>query len=253
MYVRGWGSSSGRPLLCWHGVGLTSRASLFLNEAGPLLADGYGLRVLALDAPGFGKSPPLEPAGYAPDALVDLIPPVLDALELRRIGFMGFSWGRGPRLPPGCTTSVDPGGGRASRCRLQRPATRPEADVRPARARKQACLAVEVRPLVGCRGQRATATASALDAGDRRGGTRWLENACGSTCTSHIPFDRRCGRTRNGAGTTVSGAATARRGAPPGPSYRGRRGRRGSPQRVRRRCSAGRGDPCRPDRSRRPD
>jgi pimeloyl-ACP methyl ester carboxylesterase len=93
VYVRGWGSSSGRPLLCWHGVGLTSRASLFLNEAGPLLADGYGLRVLALDAPGFGKSPPLEPAGYAPDALVDLIPPVLDALELRRIGFMGFSWG----------------------------------------------------------------------------------------------------------------------------------------------------------------
>jgi len=93
VYVRGWGSPSGRPLLCWHGVGLTSRASLFLNEAGPLLADGYGLRVLALDAPGFGKSPPLEPARYAPDALVDLIPPLLDALELRRIAFMGFSWG----------------------------------------------------------------------------------------------------------------------------------------------------------------
>ncbi|MGE5434858.1 MAG: alpha/beta fold hydrolase, partial [Candidatus Doudnabacteria bacterium] len=93
MYVRGWGSPSGRPLLCWHGVGLTSRASLFLNEAGPLLADGYGLRVLALDAPGFGKSPPLEPARYAPDALVDLIPPLLDALDLRRIAFMGFSWG----------------------------------------------------------------------------------------------------------------------------------------------------------------
>jgi pimeloyl-ACP methyl ester carboxylesterase len=60
VFVCGWGERSGRPLFCWHGVGLTSRASMFLNEAGPLLADGYGLRVLALDAPGFGKSPPIE-------------------------------------------------------------------------------------------------------------------------------------------------------------------------------------------------
>lgn len=42
VFVRGWGERRGRPLLCWHGVGLTSRASLFLNEAAPLLADGYG-------------------------------------------------------------------------------------------------------------------------------------------------------------------------------------------------------------------
>jgi pimeloyl-ACP methyl ester carboxylesterase len=55
LFVRSWGERSGRPLLCWHGVGLTSRASLFLNEAGPLLVDGYGLRVLALDAPGLAS------------------------------------------------------------------------------------------------------------------------------------------------------------------------------------------------------
>ena len=93
VFVRGWGERSGRPLFCWHGVGLTSRASMFLNEAGPLLADGYGLRVLALDAPGFGKSPPIERQCYQPQALVDLIPPMLEALALGRVGFMGFSWG----------------------------------------------------------------------------------------------------------------------------------------------------------------
>jgi pimeloyl-ACP methyl ester carboxylesterase len=93
LFVRGWGERSGRPLLCWHGVGLTSRASLFLNEAGPLLADGYGLRVLALDAPGFGKSPPSDRHGYQPHALVDLIPPLLEELGLARVAFVGFSWG----------------------------------------------------------------------------------------------------------------------------------------------------------------
>jgi pimeloyl-ACP methyl ester carboxylesterase len=93
LFVRGWGERSGRPLLCSHGVGLTSRASLFLNEAGPLLADGYGLRVLALDAPGFGKSPPSERHGYQPHALVDLIPPLLEELGLARVAFVGFSWG----------------------------------------------------------------------------------------------------------------------------------------------------------------
>jgi pimeloyl-ACP methyl ester carboxylesterase len=93
LFVRSWGEPSGRPLLCWHGVGLTSRASLFLNEAGPLLVDGYGLRVLALDAPGFGKSPPNERHGYQPRVLVDLIPPLLEELGLTRVAFMGFSWG----------------------------------------------------------------------------------------------------------------------------------------------------------------
>jgi pimeloyl-ACP methyl ester carboxylesterase len=93
LFVRGWGESSGSPLLCWHGVGLTSRASLALNEAGPLLASGHGLRVLALDAPGFGKSPPSVRDGYHPHALVDLVPRLLDALGLARVAFMGFSWG----------------------------------------------------------------------------------------------------------------------------------------------------------------
>ena len=93
LLVRGWGKPGGQPLLYWHGVGHTSRASQALSEAGPLLADRHGLRVLALDAPGFGKSPPCERNGYHPHVLVDLVPPLLDSLGLPHVAFMGFSWG----------------------------------------------------------------------------------------------------------------------------------------------------------------
>jgi pimeloyl-ACP methyl ester carboxylesterase len=93
LFVRSWGEEGARPVLYWHGVGVVSRASLGINEAGPLLASDHGLRVLALDAPGFGKSPAREPEGYRPEALVDLVPPLLRALGLDRVAFMGFSWG----------------------------------------------------------------------------------------------------------------------------------------------------------------
>jgi pimeloyl-ACP methyl ester carboxylesterase len=90
--VRCWGRPEAAPVLCWHGVALTSPGSLRFAEAGPLLAS-RGLRVLALDAPGFGGSPQQEPPGYHPHALADLVPPLLDALELERVGFVGYSWG----------------------------------------------------------------------------------------------------------------------------------------------------------------
>lgn len=74
-----------------HGVSLTARASLTLSPAGPVLAD-RGFHVLALDAPGFGKPPPLEREAYLPHALADLVPWLLDALDFERVAFMGFSW-----------------------------------------------------------------------------------------------------------------------------------------------------------------
>jgi len=64
-----------------------------INEAGPILAREHGLRVLAPDAPGFGKSPALEPSDYHPHALADLVPRLLDALDIERAPFVGFSWG----------------------------------------------------------------------------------------------------------------------------------------------------------------
>lgn len=93
LFVREWGALRGHPLLSWHGVGLTSRASVFVNEAGPLLASCHGLRVLAPDAPGFGRSPPSEPRDYHPHVMADLVPSLLDRLGLVRAAFMGFSWG----------------------------------------------------------------------------------------------------------------------------------------------------------------
>jgi pimeloyl-ACP methyl ester carboxylesterase len=92
LFLRSWGGSQARPVLYWHGVNLRARASMAINEAGPLLAE-HGLRVLALDAPGFGKSPALEPDDYHPYSLADLIPGLLDALGIERAPFVGFSWG----------------------------------------------------------------------------------------------------------------------------------------------------------------
>lgn len=92
LFVRTWGETAGRPVLYWHGVGLTSSASLTLGPRGPGLA-AHGLYLIALDAPGFGRSPPLDPGDYHPHALADLVPPLLDSIGLDRAAFMGFSWG----------------------------------------------------------------------------------------------------------------------------------------------------------------
>jgi pimeloyl-ACP methyl ester carboxylesterase len=92
LLVRGWGEPDATPVLCWHGVGLVSKGGLYWAEAAPLLA-GDGLRILGVDAPGFGESPALEPRDYHPHVLADLVPLLLDALGLERAAFMGFSWG----------------------------------------------------------------------------------------------------------------------------------------------------------------
>ena len=81
LQVRSWGEHIGRDVLYWHGVGFTSRGGASRGEAAPQLVRDHRLRVVALDAPGFGGSPALEPARYHPHALADLVPALLDALE----------------------------------------------------------------------------------------------------------------------------------------------------------------------------
>lgn len=90
--VRSWGEQGLRTVLCWHGVGLASPASRTFDGVAQLLVE-RGLHVVALDAPGFGMSPPLDPERYHPHALADLIPPLLDTLELDRAIALGYSWG----------------------------------------------------------------------------------------------------------------------------------------------------------------
>lgn len=60
LFVRSWGDSNGTPLLYWHGVHIAGRASMAINEAGPMAGE-HGLRVLALDAPGFEAHRPSSP------------------------------------------------------------------------------------------------------------------------------------------------------------------------------------------------
>ena len=93
LFVRVHGSDGGRDVLYWHGVGLTSRAGASFEETAPQLSHDHGLRALALDAPGFGRSPALGPSRYHPHSLADLVPPLLDALELEQVAFLGYSWG----------------------------------------------------------------------------------------------------------------------------------------------------------------
>jgi pimeloyl-ACP methyl ester carboxylesterase len=89
--VRHWGDESGRPLFFWHALGaLTSGA--WLSELAPALTAG-GRRLVAIDGPGFGASPPRPPEAYAISDLAGLLWDVVDELGLERPVLMGHSWG----------------------------------------------------------------------------------------------------------------------------------------------------------------
>jgi pimeloyl-ACP methyl ester carboxylesterase len=89
--VRSWGDPAGRPVLFWHPLGdVTSGA--YLTELAPTLT-ARGLRLVALDGPGFGESPVLPPEQYAVDRLAGLAWGLVAALGLVRPVLMGHSWG----------------------------------------------------------------------------------------------------------------------------------------------------------------
>jgi pimeloyl-ACP methyl ester carboxylesterase len=57
------------------------------------LAEGYGLQLLAPDAPAFGGSPPLPAERYRPSSVADLARDILDALDVGTVDWIGASWG----------------------------------------------------------------------------------------------------------------------------------------------------------------
>ena len=90
LFVREWGSRDAPAVLYWDGLG---GCGLHANEIAPVLSERFGLRVLAPDAPGHGRSPSLPPEGYLPSRLAELAAALLSELGVDRAAFVGFSWG----------------------------------------------------------------------------------------------------------------------------------------------------------------
>jgi pimeloyl-ACP methyl ester carboxylesterase len=89
--LRQWGSS-GMPVLFWHALG--DHSSMQMAEVGPILVKDYGLRVIGIDAPGFGGSAPRLPdSQYEVSALTAFIAKLVDVLDLDRPAWVGSSWG----------------------------------------------------------------------------------------------------------------------------------------------------------------
>jgi pimeloyl-ACP methyl ester carboxylesterase len=78
-------------VLFWHALGPAASGET-VREAAPGLA-ARGFRVLAVDGPGFGRSPALPPDRYELESLLALVDDLVDGLRLDRFAFMGHSWG----------------------------------------------------------------------------------------------------------------------------------------------------------------
>lgn len=90
LFVREWGRPGAPAVLYWDGLG---GCGLHANEIGPVLSERFGLRVIAPDAPGHGRSPSVAPDGHLPSRLAELAAALLSELGVDRAGFVGFSWG----------------------------------------------------------------------------------------------------------------------------------------------------------------
>src|SRR6187200_2509440 len=87
--VETWGEEAGKPLFYWHGGGGGSEETPVLGP--PLGAAGYTL--YAVDAPGYGGSPALQPEDYALPRLAELGAGLIRTLGLEPAIWLGFSWG----------------------------------------------------------------------------------------------------------------------------------------------------------------
>src|SRR5689334_1957514 len=82
----------GPQLVFLHALGACT-SGRYAGELAELLAAAVGAGVTGIDAPGFGDSPPLPPAGYAVPAYAGLTADVLATLGPERPLLAGHSWG----------------------------------------------------------------------------------------------------------------------------------------------------------------
>jgi pimeloyl-ACP methyl ester carboxylesterase len=88
--LREWGEPDCPPMVCWHGAGDTSRR---FEQAAEVWTNEDGLRVLAPDAPGHGRSPALQDGDYRPSRLAAAAAALLDAAQIQQTVWCGFAWG----------------------------------------------------------------------------------------------------------------------------------------------------------------
>jgi pimeloyl-ACP methyl ester carboxylesterase len=86
--VRQAGPTTGAPIVCLHGIG--SNATGYRAQLAAL-CDTY--RVVAWDAPGYGRSDPLPWREPRPESYADALAGLADALKLRRMVVIGSSFG----------------------------------------------------------------------------------------------------------------------------------------------------------------
>ena len=95
LYVHEWGDPADAQavaLVFWHALGSATSGS-YLAEIAPDLVRRHRLRIIAPDAPGFGRSPARPPHGYRLEATADLLEELIDRLGLDAPILAGHSWG----------------------------------------------------------------------------------------------------------------------------------------------------------------
>jgi pimeloyl-ACP methyl ester carboxylesterase len=89
--VREWGDSGDIPIVFWHALGPDPSGADFA-DVGRVLA-GAGFHILAVDGPGFGRSPLLPAEGYRLESLVEGLRELVDGRGADRPVLVGHSWG----------------------------------------------------------------------------------------------------------------------------------------------------------------
>ena len=89
LFVRRWGQEGAPAVFYWHGGG--GGSAEWPHFAPALEAAGYS--VYAPEAPGYGKSPPVEPECYWTSHMADLAVALIDTLGIAPVVWAGYSWG----------------------------------------------------------------------------------------------------------------------------------------------------------------
>lgn len=89
VHITEWGSEGAPVIFCLHGLGSTSLSFIEVAEE---LKDEY--RILSVDAPGHGRTPPFQSAReYEMPRMAKWLDEVVDLLALEKFYFLSHSWG----------------------------------------------------------------------------------------------------------------------------------------------------------------